>query len=89
MVCKDGKSLQQLSTFGDATAETDARAFKTLMKHIHDVDAKQQTVIMAQIENEVGLFYTPRDYSEAANKAYNSAVPGDFMQYMTAHKKEL
>src|SRR4051812_14294782 len=39
---KDGKSLQQLSTFCDATAEADARAFKTLMKHIHDMDAKQQ-----------------------------------------------
>ncbi len=86
---KDGKSLEQLSTFCKATAEADARAFKALMKHIHDVDARQQTVIMAQIENEVGLFYTPRDYSEAADKAYNSAVPGDLLQYMISHKGKL
>jgi hypothetical protein len=86
---KDGKSMQQLSTFCDATANADAHAFKTLMKHVRDMDAKQQTVIMAQIENEVGLFTTPRDYSEAANKAYNSAVPDDLMQYLVAHKGNL
>jgi hypothetical protein len=86
---KDGKSMQQLSTFCDATAKADASAFKTLMKHIRDVDAKQETVIMAQIENEVGLFTTPRDYSETANKAYNSSVPDDLMQYLVSHKGNL
>jgi hypothetical protein len=86
---ESGKSLQQLSTFGDATAEADARAFKALMKHIGEVDEKHQTVIMAQIENEVGLFTTPRDHIEAANKAYNSTVPNDLMLYLTAHKGKL
>jgi Domain of unknown function (DUF5597)/Glycosyl hydrolases family 35 len=86
---ENGKSLQQLSTFGEATAEADARAFKALMKHIGQVDAKQQTVIMAQIENEVGLFTTPRDYIEAANKVYIGTVPNDMMQYLTAHKGKL
>ena len=86
---ENGKSLQQLSTFGEATADADARAFKALMKHIREVDGKQQTVIMAQIENEVGLFYTPRDHTDAANKAYNGKVPNDLMQYLTAHKGAL
>jgi len=86
---KNGKTLQQLSTFGEATAAADARAFKALMKHIHDVDAKKQTVIMAQIENEVGLFYSPRDYTAAANKSFNSTVPAELMQYLTSHKGKL
>ena len=86
---KNGKTLQQLSTFGEATAAADARAFKALMKHIHDVDAKKQTVIMAQIENEVGLFYSPRDYTAAADKSFNSAVPAELMQYLTNHKGKL
>jgi len=86
---ENDKSLQQLSTFGETTAEADARAFKALMKHIREVDAKQQTVIMAQIENEVGLFYTARDHIDAAKKAYNSTVPNDLMQYLTAHKGKL
>jgi len=86
---ENGKSLQQLSTFGEATANADARAFKALMNHIQEVDGKQQTIIMAQIENEVGLFYTPRDYSEAANKAYNNSVPAALMQYLISHKGKL
>jgi hypothetical protein len=30
-----------------------------LMKHIRQVDEKHQTVILAQVENEAGLFYDP------------------------------
>jgi hypothetical protein len=86
---KDGKSLQHLSAFGEATAQADARAFKSLMKHIREVDGKQQTIIMAQIENEVGLFGTPRDFTDEANKAYNGQVPGDLTQYLITHKGSL
>jgi hypothetical protein len=52
------------------------------MQHIRRVDEKYQTVIMAQVENEVGLFYDPRDYSEEAVKAYQQGVPADLMQYL-------
>jgi hypothetical protein len=86
---KDGKSLQHLSAFGEATAQADARAFRALMKHIREVDSRQQTIIMAQIENEVGLFGTPRDFTDEANKAYSGQVPGDLMQYLIAHKGSL
>lgn len=85
----EGKTVEQMSTFGQATAQADARAFGALMQHIRKVDAKQQTVIMAQIENEVGLFYTPRDYSEAATQAYTSNVPPDLMDYLAKHKGQL
>lgn len=86
---QDGKTLEQMSTFGQATAQADARAFGALMQHIRKVDAKQQTVIMAQIENEVGLFTTPRDYSAVATQAYNSNIPQDLADYLTKHKGQL
>ncbi len=86
---KDGKTLQHLSALGDATAEADARAFRTLMQHIRETDAKEQTVIMAQIENEVGLFGTPRDYSDAANKAFQENVPKDLMEYLISHQSSI
>ena len=86
---QDGKTLEQMSTFGQATAQADARAFGALMQHIRKVDAKQQTVIMAQIENEVGLFSAPRDYSAAATQAYNSNSPQDLADYLTKHKGQL
>ena len=77
---KNGKNLQILSAFGEETMKADARAFKALMKHIRDFDEKEQTVIMAQIENEAGLFYTPRDY--VGDKLYQSQVPSEVINYL-------
>lgn len=76
----NGKKLQILSALGEETMEADARAFKALMKHIRAFDEKEQTVIMVQIENEVGLFYTPRDY--VGDKLYQSEVPADVIHYL-------
>lgn len=77
---KNGKNLQILSAFGEETMKADARAFRALMKHIRDFDKKEQTVIMAQIENEVGLFYTPRDY--VGDKLYQLQVPLEVINYL-------
>lgn len=86
---KNGKSLQQLSALCEATADADAHAFKALMKHLRTIDASQQTVIMVQIENEVGLFGVARDYSDISNRAFSAPVPGDLMKYLISHKSKL
>ncbi len=52
---EQGKPLEILSTFGKASCEADAKAFAALMHHIKEVDAKQQTVVMIQVENEMGV----------------------------------
>lgn len=85
----NGKTLQHLSTFGEATMQADARAFKALLKHIRDIDEKEQTVIMVQVENEMGLFTTARDHTEAADKAYSSQVPKDLTDYLLSQKGKL
>jgi len=69
--------------------KADAKAFKNLMQHIRQIDEKFQTVIMAQVENEFGLFYEPRDYSEEAKTAYERGVPTDLLQYLNAYKSSL
>jgi beta-galactosidase GanA len=92
-----GKPLEILSTFGEASLEKDALAFSMLMRHIREVDSKQQTVVMIQVENEVGILditgKTPgnarRDFCEAANAAYNGQVPSGLIQYITTHKDSL
>jgi hypothetical protein len=86
---KNGESFVVLSALNEASMKADAKAFKTLMQHIRQVDEKFQTVIMAQIENEVGLFYEPRDYSEEAIKAYDKGVPSDLTRYLVANKGKL
>lgn len=50
-----GKPLEILSPFGNASCEADAKAFAALMQHIKEVDAKEQTVVMMQVENEMGV----------------------------------
>ena len=92
-LCKDDKgrtvNWNVLSPLGNNTRDADAKAFAALMKRIKEIDSEQQTVIMVQIENEVGIRFQPRDMSEMANKAYNSAVPKELMDYLTKNRKNL
>jgi hypothetical protein len=92
-----GKTLEILSTFGDASREADCSAFAALMKHLRETDGRQQTVVMVQVENEVGILdhlgKTPgnarRDFSDAANTAYNGPVPAELINYLNSHKNNL
>ena len=94
---ENGKVLEILSTFGESSLEKDARAFGALMSHIRDVDSQRQTVVMMQIENEVGMLdftgkspgNARRDFSDAANKAFNGEVPGELIRYLTVNRDNL
>ncbi len=76
---KNGRSLDILSTFSDANREADARAFAALMRHIREIDGDRQTVLMIQVENEVGVLSEARDRSPAADAAFHSPVPKELM----------
>jgi hypothetical protein len=77
-----------LSPFGQETLKADATAFRAIMRHIRDVDP-QHTVIMMQVENEVGSIGDSRDRSPLAEAAWAEPVPADLMNYMTKHKAAL
>ena len=77
------------STLGEATRDADARAFAALMGHIRQVDAAQHTVLMMQVENEVGVVGDSRDRSPAANAAFAGPVPAELMDYLQKHKAAL
>lgn len=66
----EGHRLPILSVFGEETCKADAKAYATLMKHIRETDSREQTVIMMQMQNEVGLHGHTRDYSPLANAAF-------------------
>jgi len=89
MESKGGRLLNTLSTFGDNSLNADAKAFSELMNHIKKVDGKNQTVIMVQVQNEVGILGSPRDYSEIATKAFTSQVPKELMDYLGKNKSTL
>ncbi len=86
---KGGKSMELLSTLGDATRDADARAFRALMRHIKGVDSEQHTVLMMQVENEVGVLRDSRDRSAPANRAFAGSVPKELMDYLQQHRDAL
>jgi hypothetical protein len=84
-----GKGLPTLTTLSDANRDADARAFAALMRHIREVDGEAHTVLMIQVENEVGVVGLSRDHSPVANQAFAGPVPKEFMDYLQKHKDTL
>ncbi|HMB94518.1 MAG TPA: DUF5597 domain-containing protein [Tepidisphaeraceae bacterium] len=85
---KNGKKLPILSTFSDNTRDADAKAFAALMRHLREFD-KDHTVLMIQVENEVGILRDTRDHLPAANNAFNGPVPKELMDYLVSHQATL
>ncbi|AOR79213.1 DUF5597 domain-containing protein [Novosphingobium resinovorum] len=85
----NGQSVEILSTFGGDTLQADQRAYAALLAHIKAVDAAQNTVLMVQVENEIGMLPVARDYSAAASAAFREPVPTDLVNYLVAHKDTL
>ncbi len=86
---KNGRAEEILTAFNKSNRDADAFAFSHLMKHIRQFDEKKQTVILIQVENEIGMIPTARDYCKEADKAFNSAVPEEFINYLKGNKNKL
>ncbi len=84
-----GKSIELLTPLSDANRDADARAFATLMRHVKEIDSRQRTVIMIQVENELGFQGDSRDRSQAANEAFTGQVPKELIDYLQQHKDTL
>jgi beta-galactosidase GanA len=76
MIDKDGKVSYCLSPFGEETLKADRKAFVALMGHLKKIDGDRHTVIMVQVENEVGTYGVVRDFGPKARAAFEQAAPG-------------
>jgi beta-galactosidase GanA len=85
----DGTPQEILSPFSTENRDTDARAFAVVQKHLRETDGTSHTVLMIQVENEIGMIPTARDHSALADRAFAAAVPAELMAYLEAHKEEL
>jgi beta-galactosidase GanA len=86
---QSGKTIELLSTLSDTNRDADARAFAALMRHVKQVDGREHTVIMIQVENEVNATEDSRDRSSVANTAFAAPVPKELMDYLQKHKETL
>lgn len=74
-----GEKLNTISPLCTAAIERDADAFSALMEHIRKTD-QNTTVIMVQVENEVGLLGTERDYCPQAEEKFRECVPAAILR---------
>jgi beta-galactosidase GanA len=88
-VVERGNEVEILSPLCAATRDADGHAYAALMRHIKEIDGSQHTVLMMQVENEVGVLGDSRDESETANKAFAGQVPAELTAYLAAHREEL
>jgi hypothetical protein len=85
----DGVPQEILSPFSKTSRDADARAFAALLRHVREVDGTRHTVVMVQVENEIGMIPTARDHSPGADSAFTSAVPAELTGELVAQPERL
>lgn len=76
------KMTETLSCMHGELLRADTKAFVTFMKHLHQIDSSQSTVIMVQVENEIGILGDSRDRSMQAMEVFQSPVPDELLEYL-------
>ena len=82
----DGSTPEIMSAFSESNVRSDAKAFSQFMKYLRLNDGAEGTVIMVQVENEIGMLGDARDHSKLADNAYRSPVPYDMMYMLRSGK---
>lgn len=78
-----------LSIFHTEALEADIRAFSALMSHIKQLDETHSSILMVQVENEVGLLGDSRDASSLANKRFAEPVPQVLVDHLSNNWEKL
>jgi hypothetical protein len=86
---QNGKSVEVLTPFSETNLYADKRAYAAFMRRLAAADSEHRTVIMIQLQNEVGLLGDSRDRCPAAEAAFKSPVPKTFLDYMKKNRGTL
>lgn len=86
-ISAEGLPLEILSPLGEETARCDSRAFAALMRQVRGQDRAHDTVLMVQVENEIGyLGVGGRDRSEMANRLFQQPVPAELSKALAGRR---
>ncbi len=90
-LARDDKDISQqiLTPFDDDNLKADIKAYSALLQHIKATDNQHHTVIMIQVENEIGMLPSARDHHPLAEAAFAQPVPAQLLNYLQAHKETL
>ncbi|GGB23565.1 beta-galactosidase [Mucilaginibacter rubeus] len=84
-----GGAEEIITPFSKDALQADIKAFSVLMRHIKQTDSKLRTVLMVQVENEIGMLPDARDHSKLADEAFNRQVPTKLISWLNSHKDKL
>jgi Beta-galactosidase len=82
-----GENRPYLSHFSQNLLDAETKAFTAFMSHIKEIDRDQNTVLMVQVENEVGLLGDSRDRSQLAEELFAKEAPQDLIRYFQKNEK--
>jgi beta-galactosidase GanA len=85
----DGSSVEILSAFSANTRDADVRAFGAFMEYLKRVDGDKSTVLMVQVENEIGMLPLARERGTVADKLYAGAVPAELLRALGARGEKV
>ena len=80
----NGSGLDILSAFATATRDADSRAFSALLAHLKEMDGAKNTVLMVQVENEIGMLPVAREYGEVAERSFHEPVPEELVRAISS-----
>jgi len=86
---KLGRGQEILTAFNKNNLDADIKVFGALMTHIRESDRDEHTILMIQVENEIGMLPEARDYHPAASEAFSQNVPQSLMTYLQKNKSSL
>ncbi|MDN5286897.1 MAG: mannonate dehydratase [Mucilaginibacter sp.] len=89
IVDRSGNQQEILNPINKNNLEADKHAYVRLLQHLKEVDSKDHTVIMIQVENEIGMLPDARNFDNDANKAFESAVPDKLLSYLKNNQATL
>jgi beta-galactosidase GanA len=78
-----------ITPFSKDALLADIKAFSSLMQYIKQTDSKLHTVVMVQVENEIGMLPDARDHSTLADEVFSQPVPAKLISWLNLHKDKL
>jgi beta-galactosidase GanA len=85
----DGKGVEILSAFSANTRDADVRAFAALMEYLKRADGSENTVLMVQVENEIGMLPIARERGAMADKLFAGTVPAELTRALAARGEKV